>query len=205
MRILIVGAGGHGQVIADALLVSQTAQVPMGFLDDNPLLWRKEVLGLPVYGGVDQISILKFDALIVGIGDNGVRQRFYNTLRKQGLNFATVLHPQSVIGAGVSLGLGSFVAAQAVVGVGSKIGQNVILNTGCTVDHHAVIGDHVHIAPGARLGGEVVVEEKAFIGMGAVVLPQRHLGSSCVIGASSAVLKDVEVGMTVVGIPARRK
>ena len=43
MRIAIVGAGGHGKVIADAVLACGTDNLA-GFLDDDSSLWGRTCL-----------------------------------------------------------------------------------------------------------------------------------------------------------------
>ena len=79
-RILILGAGGHAQVVADILLRMRDAgaQVePVGYLDDNPRLRGEERLGLPILGGVADLPRIPHDALILAIGDNKTRQRLF--------------------------------------------------------------------------------------------------------------------------------
>ena len=51
MRVLVVGAGGHAQVVADALLRMRDVGAnltPIGYLDDDPALAGQELVGLPV-------------------------------------------------------------------------------------------------------------------------------------------------------------
>jgi acetyltransferase-like isoleucine patch superfamily enzyme len=53
------------------------------------------------------------------------------------------------------------------------------------------------------LAGEVTVNAGAFIGTGAVVLPRIRIGQGAIVGAGAVVTRDVPVGVTVVGNPAR--
>ena len=53
VRIIILGAGGHAQVIADAVQRAREAGAAwelVGFLDDNPALAGHVRLGLPILG-----------------------------------------------------------------------------------------------------------------------------------------------------------
>lgn len=203
-RLLILGAGGHGQVVAEALLTAQNAPGDLlGFLDDDPALTGQTRLGLPILGTLAALPVIPHEAVIIGIGDNRTRRRLYATLSAQGKTFITGCHRRAYVALGARLGPGTVVCAGAVVGTGATVGANAILNTGCTVDHHSAIGDHVHIAPGAHLGGEVTVGAGTLVGIGAVVLPGRRIGTNCVVAAGAVVTRDVADGAVVMGVPAR--
>jgi sugar O-acyltransferase (sialic acid O-acetyltransferase NeuD family) len=202
MKLLIVGAGGHGEVVADILRAQHDAGSNfdlVGYVDDRALQ-HEERLGGRVVGTVADIPRLSFDALIVAVGDNGARARLVDRL--SGLPLATAVHPSAVIGGASSIGAGTMICARAVVGCGSRVGRGVILNTGSSIDHHAHIGDFAHIAPGVHLGGAVTVGAGALLGIGAVVLPGITIGAAAVVGAGAVVIHDVPDGATVAGVPA---
>jgi sugar O-acyltransferase (sialic acid O-acetyltransferase NeuD family) len=203
LTVLIVGAGGHGQVVADLLLAGDDRRRVLGFLDDDPALAGERRLGLPILGPIRRVGEIAHNAVIVGIGDNGVRTRIYTVMAQRGEQMITACHPAAVVAAGAVLGAGTVVCAGVVVNTGSRVGANVILNTGCTVDHHSRIGDHVHIAPGVHLGGEVVIGQGTLVGIGAVVLPGRRIGAGCIVGAGAVVTHDLDDGAVVAGVPAR--
>lgn len=204
-RVLIIGAGGHGQVVADIMVrrkIHGYMVETVGFLDDNPSLTGRQVLWLPVLGTTAALAGIAHDAVVVAIGDNAVRRRLCESLRSSGEQLVTVIHPNAVIASDVTIGPGTTVCAGAVVNPGSVIGSCVLLNTGCSIDHHNLIGNYVHIAPGVRLGGQVVVGEGALVGIGAMVTPRLRIGAWSFIGAGLLVHHDVPDGVKVVGNPA---
>jgi sugar O-acyltransferase (sialic acid O-acetyltransferase NeuD family) len=205
-RVLILGAGGHAQVVADILLRAGEAGAavePLGYLDDNPLLTGQFLLGLPVLGRMADLGRVAHDALVVAIGGNATRRRLFESLQKQGEQFTIARHPSAIIAPDVQIGQGVMVCAGVIINPGCTIGANAILNTGCTIDHHNRIGDHTHIAPGVHLGGEVQISEGGFVGIGAIVMPQRRVGSWSVVGAGAVVHRDIPTRVVAAGVPAR--
>lgn len=205
-RVVILGAGGHAQVVADILLCAHDAGcniMPVCFLDDNPTLQGQEHLGVTVLGPIAKLDQIEHDAVIVAIGHNATRQRLFETMLAKREAFATALHPTATISRNVKLGPGTMVCAGVVVNTGSRVGANVILNTGCNVDHHNIIHDHAHIAPGAHLGGDVSIGEGSLIGIGSTIMPQLQVGNWSCVGAGACLTKSIGNNLTVVGVPAR--
>jgi sugar O-acyltransferase (sialic acid O-acetyltransferase NeuD family) len=205
MRIIVIGAGGHGQVVADVLQRMRDAgaeSIVAGYLDDDPALMGSALLGVPVLGPVRDLSSVSHDAVIVAVGRNQTRMRLAEDLKRSGERFAVARHPSAVIAPDVVIGPGSMICAGVIVNPGTTIGAHAILNTGSTIDHHNGIGDYAHIGPGAHLGGNVRIGMGTLIGIGSTVLPQRQVGEWSVIGAGSVVIKDVPSGVTAIGAPA---
>jgi len=207
VRVLIAGAGGHGQVVADILHAQRAAGDDLeviGYADDDPALQGQERLGKRVLGPVAAIARIEHDALVVAVGDNRQHAQHYQGPGKGGECFGTACHPSALIASGATVGGGSVICARVVVGCESRVGRGAILNTACTIDHHARIDDFVHVAPGVHLGGDVSVGAGTLLGIGAVVLPGVSIGRGAVVGAGAVVTRDVADGATVVGVPAIR-
>lgn len=201
--LVILGAGGHGKVVADAALASGDYS-SISFLDDAfPELM--EVCGWPVTGKLADISKQAQDcAAIVALGDNSLRLEWLEKLDGLGFDIATICHPESIVAERVNIGAGTVLMAGSIVNIDTSIGKGCIINTGSTIDHDNHLGDGVHISPGANLGGGVVIGERTWIGIGACVVQEINIGEECIVGAGSVVLHTVEKGTTVVGSPAKK-
>ncbi|CAG0972218.1 UDP-perosamine 4-acetyltransferase [Anaerolineae bacterium] len=206
MRVLIIGAGGHAQVVADILLRMRERNSvvnPIGYLDDDDTLQNQELLGLPVLGKVADFRLIEHDAIIIAFGSNRLRHQLHARLLRQGEHFFTATHPSAIVAQMTTIGEGTMICAGAIVGTGSTIGRNVILNTACSVDHHNQIGDYAHLAPGTHLGGQVQIGQGTLVGIGATVLPRQIIGEWSIVGAGAVVTRNIPDRVTVAGIPAR--
>ena len=137
--ILIVGAGGHGQVVSDIFRAARAAGVSgavTAFIDDCAARLHQTYAGSTVRGPIADIAVLRHDAVIVAIGDNTVRARLFTRLADAGEQFAIARHPNSIIAVDAAIGDGTIVSAGAIVNTASVIGRNVIVNTAATIDHH---------------------------------------------------------------------
>lgn len=196
----ILGAGGHGRVVADAAR-SQGGWLQIVFFDDSAP--GGLVAGVPVAGDSSAFFLGPRVARIVAIGDN--RRRDASTARclAEGLPLATVVHGRASVSPSSSIGAGSFVAAMAVVGPGARLGRACIVNTSASVDHDCILGDAVHVSPGAHLGGGVQVGHRSWVGIGASVRHGEVIGCDAMVAAGAVVVSAVADNSQVAGVPAR--
>ncbi|TAN46814.1 MAG: acetyltransferase [Rhodospirillales bacterium] len=204
--IAILGAGGHGKVLAAAL--QRAGQTVLGFIDSDATLLGKKILGLPVLGGDEMLdrNECRNWRLVNGIGSVGRparRREIFERLKSSGFSFVTVIDPSAIVAPEVEIGEGAQILAGAVIQTGAYIGRNCIVNTRASIDHDTVLGAHVHVAPGAVLSGCVIVGDEVHIGTGAAIKQGIRIGSGAVIGVGSAVIHDVPADSLQAGVPAR--
>lgn len=190
--VVIVGAGGHGRVVADILLAA--GRTVAGFLDDRVV---GPVSGLPVLGPFARALDPGFGrgrALIVALGDTARRVDLSQAILRSGGALATAIHPFAILAGGAQVGVGSSVSAAAVIGTGAVVGRFCIVNTAAVVDHDCALGDGVFLGPGVRLCGGVSVGAGAFIGAGAIVLPGVRIAADARVRAGALVDVDFGIG-----------
>lgn len=197
-RLIIVGAGGHGKVIADNAL--KNGYTDICFIDDNA---RGTCMGFPIVGTSAELETLDDGRtdFVIGIGNNSVRKRIAD---KYCVNWVALIHPSAQIAVNVSIGEGTVIMAGVAVNACAVIGNHCIVNTGAIVEHDNVLEDYVHVSPGAKLGGTVRVGEQTHVGIGAAVKNNVDICSDCVVGAGAVVVKNIRNKGTYMGVPAKK-
>ncbi len=199
-KLVIIGASGHGKVIADIAVLSGKYK-EIVFLDDTDC---SERLGSKYFGKSDLAANLINDyELFVAIGNSKVREKLMNKFADA--EFATLVHPNAVISPSVKIGTGSVIMAGAVINADSVIGKGVIINTCSSVDHDCVVDEFSHVAVGAHLCGTVNVGSHTWVGAGSTIINNISICSNCTVGAGAVVVKNIESSGTYIGVPARKR
>lgn len=206
-KVIILGAGDHAHVLLDTLL--ELNMDVIGLSDSDSNLWNTDVYGVPILGNDDYI--LKHynndEVLLVNgmgsVGSTALRAKVYNTFKKSGFSFMTVIHPSAIISTRAHFLEGAQVLAGCVVNTDATIGEDTIINTKTSIDHGCQIGAHVHIAPGCVLSGCVSVGDNTHIGTGSSIIQGIKIGNNTLIGAGSVVIKDIPSNVKVFGVPAK--
>lgn len=206
MDYVLIGAGGHAQVLLEVLRLN--ALDAMAMTDIDPSQTGKTIRGVPVIHE-DELPV-RFPAsstLLVnavgGVADMAARKAVFTRWKHTGYTFATLVHPTAIVSTLAEFGEGVQLLAGSIVSTNARIAANTIINTGASVDHDCRIAPHCHIAPKAVLSGGVLVGEESLIGTGACVIQNIHIGAKTTIGAGSAVVHDIPDNVVAAGNPCR--
>lgn len=169
-RLLIVGAGGHGRSVAEAVLMSGEYTL-VGFLDDGAFAQGAEVWGVPIVGPAKGFGAYAARAshAVVAIGNNALRQKLYGQLQADGFTLPHVVHPRAMVSPRAKLAEGVVVMAGAIVGTEALLGQGAIVNCGAVVDHHAQVHDFGHLGVNACMAGGSILGALAWMQAGAAI------------------------------------
>lgn len=208
MNIIILAAGEQGRMTLSIQRNSGKQDVRVvGFIDDDPGLKGKEVMGVPVLGCWKDIDALiqehHVEGFVVGLGDNCLRKEKFQELTSKGLKPATIIHKTAIIDSSVTIRAGTTVNAGAIINLGTTIGDNCIINTGVILEHDNVVENHCNISPGAVTAGGVRIETLATVGMNSTILDDLIVGRNAFVGAGAVLIRNVEENKVVVGNPAK--
>ncbi|MFI1993596.1 NeuD/PglB/VioB family sugar acetyltransferase [Actinoplanes sp. NPDC020271] len=206
--IVVVGCGGYGREIYGVVAAVNAAEGSpwkvAGFLDDAPTgdnLRCLDRLGVPCLGPSALLAGL--DAhYVIGIGDPQVRARVAGQLEPYGRPAARLVHPAATVGVANELADGVVLCAGARVTTNVTLGRHTHLNLNATVGHDAILEEYVQVNPLAAISGSCRIGRAALIGTNASVLQGRSVGDRARVGANACVVRDVESGRTVKGVPA---
>jgi len=201
-RLAILGASGHGKVIAEIALSTDWDSVE--FYDDA---FPVKVLldSYSIHGGLDKLLEKSnfYDGFHVAVGDNKTRLNVLNQLLRLNLPCPNIISRSAVVSKSASLGVGISIMENVVVNAKTILGDGVILNTSCSIDHDCNIASGVHISPGAHLAGDVSVGICSWIGIGSAIIQGKVIGDHSIIGAGSAVISNIPSSVTAVGVPSK--
>lgn len=201
--LLILGAGGHGLVVADAAH-EMGCWPEIAFLDDDK---RDHGAGdvWPIIGRTSELERLrnKFSELAVAIGANDRRLELVLELIGLEYELPVIVHPTAYVSSKASIGSGTVILAQSAINPATTIGRACIVNTSASVDHDCWLDDGVHISPGAHLAGGVRVGRCAWLGIGSSVRDRVTIGQRAMLGAGAVAIDDIPDDCTAIGVPAK--
>lgn len=207
-KLLLLGAGGHGKVLAETAL-SSGIYTNITFLDDRykELGFFYDKHGYSVVGPLSQSLHPKtpeeYPVAMVSFGLSSLRLKWLDLLSSMGYHIPVLAHPTAWISRSASIGMGTVILAHATVQAGAFVGRGTICNNACSLDHDVYVGEGVHICPGVRIAGHVQIGDRSWIGIGSSVIQQVRIGSDVTVGAGAAVVSDLPDGVTALGVPAR--
>tara|TARA_R110002050_G_scaffold167701_2_gene298632 strand:- start:2454 stop:3086 length:633 start_codon:yes stop_codon:yes gene_type:complete len=206
-KLVIVGASGHGKVIAD---IAEQLGFSIFFYDDA-YPNKKHIEQWPIHGSCNDLisskntGIAFSDDVVIAIGDNNIRQRKALFLQENGFSLISLIHSKAIVSQYAKIAPGTVVFAGAIINAFAKIGAGCIINTSAIIEHDCVIADFAHICPNVALAGGVYIGSKSWIGIGSQVRQSITIGDNCMIGAGSTVVKNLPNNTTAFGSPAVSK
>ena len=166
-KLLIIGAGGFGQMIKET--ATELGYEEVVFLDDA-------VKGADVIGKCCdyQAFLGEYDTAVAGIGDNGVRLYWTERLIEAGYNVPSIIHPSAIVSPSAKIGQGSFVMQRAVLNTNVVIENGVLVNSGAVVDHDSHVESGAHIGLCSVVKANCTIDKKRKVEAGEVVFSTRR-------------------------------
>ncbi|GAB6168257.1 acetyltransferase [Clostridium carnis] len=187
-NLLILGAGGHGKVVAEAAELEMKYN-KISFLDDREDV--KRVLNFDIIGKLNDYDkfLDNYKYAFVAIGNNKKRLELIDKLIKAGFKVPKIIHSKASVSKYSNIDLGSIILANAVVNVNVTIGKGCIININSTIDHDCKISDGVHISSGAVIRSMVKVGELSTVGAAACVKSGSIVKEKCFLEEGSVFKK----------------
>lgn len=164
MRLVILGAGGHGCMVA-SIAESMKKYDKIIFLDDHYIINKVEQLEYGpakiknVIGGKCSEYVKYIDEnteIYPAFGNNETRLKWQNEIVKNGGQLPTIIHSSSCVSKNCEIKEGSIIFQNVTINSGCVIERGCIINTGTIIDHGCHICSGVHI----NIGAIVMAENK---------------------------------------------
>jgi sugar O-acyltransferase (sialic acid O-acetyltransferase NeuD family) len=206
-KLVIVGAGGFGREMlawARQSVQFEREWTIKGFIDDNvDALTGKNSPG-KVLGTVRDHVPAADEIFVCAIGTPSLKRRCTELLLGRGAKFTQLIHRSAIVGDGVMLSEGVILCPYTVVSANNRLGRGVAVNLHSTIDHDANIGDWSQVNCHCDVTGGVQIGREVFVGSSVAIVPGVTIGDAAYLGIGAVVLRDVEPGAKVFGVPARR-
>lgn len=166
MRLIVIGAGGHGQAVYEVALtlnkyLTTDGNANIMFLDDRykTLKDEKQMYGSAGYiisGSCNDFKeyIDEDTEFYPAFGENRTRLKWEEEICEAGGKLATIIHSSAYVAKSVIIKAGTVIFPYAIVNTGCIIGRACIINMGAIVDHGCVLNDACHINSGAIVMAE---------------------------------------------------
>jgi sugar O-acyltransferase (sialic acid O-acetyltransferase NeuD family) len=202
-KLLVIGGGGHGRVVAEAAQLSEAFDEIVVVDPHAAVTWSFPLcccVADEAEIGAEPTGWLFMPA----IGAAAQRRFVFEQYRARGFDAAVVRHPRATVSPTAEIGAGTVLCAGAVVGAQAQLGVGVIVNHNAVVEHDCVVGDFAHLAPGSVLAGAASLGRDSFLGAGSTVRHGVRLGDGLIVGNGAAVVSDLHAPGVYVGQPARK-
>ena len=207
MRTLYLCGAGNLEGVRLALVVNreQARWEQIVLLDDDPDKHGQSILGVEITGPfalMETADVGSSEVVNLITRSSVKRWLAWSKIKQYGLPFATLIHP-TVDTEGADLGLGVTAYQNSVIGPGAVVMDGSVIFMGAIAGHGCCLGRCCILAPNACVNSRVKLGDGIYVGTSAAVMPEMNVGAWATIGACSAVIRDVPVGVTVVGVPAK--
>jgi len=174
-----------------------------GFLDSRRQILDGYNYPVDVLGDPESYTPMPDDLFVCAVGSPHAKKNYCDMLAARGAQFTNVIHPTVVMGENVKIGKGVILCPYVVVSCDVSIGNFVSVNLHVALGHDVKISDYCQINPNASMGGTSTLKEGVTVGSNAAILPDAVVEEYAIVGAGTVVLKRVNAGQTVFGVPAR--
>lgn len=165
----------------------------------------------PILGPLGDVPVFfkknAFDEILIGIGYNhlGIRKKLYEKMKKEGVPFATYIHPSAHVEKSAVVKDGCVILVKCVLDMNAMLEENVFLSSTCFISHDVRIGAHTYCAPALSIAGHTEIGECCFLGINTTTNDNIKIGSNAITSAGSVIINDVSSNVLVAGVPAKIK
>ena len=190
-KLVIYGIGKLAQYIRYVFDLDSQYEV-VGYSIEASLLKSDSFDGLPLsdFKEIRENYPENTHEVFIAVGNNQIREKFYNQSKEFGYKCATYLSSKSEFWPNLKTGENVFIGEGSVLQPFVEIGNNSFLIR-ANIGHHSRIGNNALLSV-TTLGGNAVIENGCFLGMNSTIKHNVRIGENSIIGMNVAIEKDAE-------------
>ncbi len=165
--LLILGAGGFGQMIKETVLALGYEKVV--FLDDAAK--GEDVIGMCCDYVLRHSD---YPAAVAAFGNNKTRLFWTDKLLEEGYEVPAMVHPSAIVSPSATLEPGCFIMQRVVVNTHTRIERAALINSGAVVDHDSIVCAGAHVGLGSVVKANCTIESGRKVEAGEVILSTRR-------------------------------
>ena len=145
MNLLILGAGGQGQVVKE---LAQDVGVfkKIAFLDDD----ENNPYAIDTCGNCWKY-VDEYPVAIPSVGNSALRQKWIEMLVRYGFILPTLVHSTATVSPSAEIGYGTVIEAKVTISANAKIGVGCIISSGAIIERNVIINDWTHVQCGVTV------------------------------------------------------
>lgn len=160
-NLLILGAGGHGQVAKETAIAMNVFN-KIEFLDDDA------EIAIGKFADISEL-LKEYRYAFVAIGSNEFRMEWIKRVEELGYTLPVLVHPKAMVSLSASIYPGTIVTLGAIVQSNAVVEKGCIVSAGSIIDHDSFIGYGTHVDCGGIVKSHCLVLGNSKIESGTII------------------------------------
>lgn len=193
-KLIIVGTGTTAKQAYDFVKMYGLYDV-LGFAVNSAYRTADEFRGHPVFtieGLRDEVPGDDYYLYVAVLWNrlNRDRRELYEELKQQGYRFANLISPTAII-RGKITGDNCWIHDLVIIQSDAHLHSDISIMAYTLIGADTTIHSHCFFGAKSTLGGNSTVGEQSFIGINATVFDDTAIGEKCIVGACTAVKRNL--------------
>ncbi|MBR1932517.1 MAG: acetyltransferase [Prevotella sp.] len=193
-NLIIVGLSATSR-LAYSFVESHKLFNVIGFAVNEQYKECDSFCGLPVYtleNLKEQLEGGEFLVFVALLWNhlNADRRKVYEFCKSKGYEMANLISPLAVVRSEIT-GDNIWIHDYVVIQNDTRLGNNIAIMQGALIGADSDIASHCFFGAHSLFAGGCTIGEQSFVGLHATVFDDTHIGRKCIIGACTAVKRNM--------------
>ncbi len=193
-KLVIIGLSATSR-LSFSFVQSHNLYEVVGFAVNEHYKDCEEFCGLPVYTLErlnEEVGIKDYYVFVAMLWNhlNADRKKVYEFCKQKGYKMANLVSPLAVVRS-VITGDNCWLHDHVVIQNNTVLGSDIAIMQGTLIGADAEVGSHCFFGAHSILGGGCTLGEQSFVGLHATVFDDTHIGNKCIVGACTAVKRNM--------------